>query len=260
MLMAKNLLFRTLLLSFLLNPSLPVSSQKTDSTKVVNNFGGAITITNKGISTVPNLTLGKPAVIFDMTVGRKLRFEPQFRFALEGKPWSFLFWWRYDLVNTNKFMFVIGAHPAFAFRTIIESTGGNTQEIIKVQRYLATELYPRYFVAKSINIGIYYLYSYCLEENVVKNTNLVGLRVNFTNIRLSDQFFMRFNPQIYYLNMDKDDGFYFNATLTLAKRNFPLSVSSLINRSIQTEIPVGEDILWNISLIYTFNNKYVKAQ
>ena len=47
-----------------------------------------------------------------------------------------------------------------------------------------------------------------------------------------------------------------NSTLTLAMRNFPLSVSSLINKTIQTNIPIGNDFLWNVSLIYTFNKKY----
>jgi len=37
-------------------------------------------------------TLGKPAAIFDLSVGNeRLAFEPQFRFSLEGKPWSFIF-------------------------------------------------------------------------------------------------------------------------------------------------------------------------
>jgi len=69
---------------------------------------------------------------------------------------------------------------------------------------------------------------------------------------------MRLNPQIYYLKMDENDGFYFNTALTLAKRNFPLSISSIINKTIQTEIPVGENLIWNVSLIYTFNKNYVE--
>jgi hypothetical protein len=160
------------------------------------------------------------------------------------------------LTKTDKFLIKIGAHPAIAFKTVIVSTDGVPQEIIRAQRYLAADFAPSYLISKNISVGIYDLYSYCLEEDVVKNTNLLGLRGSFSNIRLSDQFFMRFNPQIYYLIMDKDDGFYFNATLTLAKRNFPLSVSSLINKTIQTEIPLGEDFLWNISLIYSFNKNY----
>ena len=69
---------------------------------------------------------------------------------------------------------------------------------------------------------------------------------------------MRFNPQIYYLRMAKDDGFYINGALTLSKRNFPLTISTLVNKTILTEIPVGEDFLWNVSLTYTFNKEYVE--
>ncbi len=32
----------------------------------------------------------------------------------------------------------------------------------------------------------------------------------------------------------------------------------LSTKTIQTEIPVGEDFLWNVGLIYTFNKKYVE--
>jgi hypothetical protein len=92
--MLNKLINRLFLLLILINFSHFAFSQKADSTKVVSRFGGAVTVTNKGISIVPNLTLGKPAVIFDLSAGkRKLSFEPSLRFALEGKPWSFLFWW-----------------------------------------------------------------------------------------------------------------------------------------------------------------------
>ena len=59
-------------------------SQNTDSTKVASHFGGAVTVTNNGISFVPTFSLGKPAVIFDLSMGRRLSFDPQFRFSLEG--------------------------------------------------------------------------------------------------------------------------------------------------------------------------------
>jgi hypothetical protein len=92
--MPKKLIKRLFLILILINLSHILFSQKEDSTKVPGHFGGTITVTNKGISIVPNLTLGKPAVIFDLSMGkRKLSFEPSLRFALEGKPWSFLFWW-----------------------------------------------------------------------------------------------------------------------------------------------------------------------
>ncbi|MDX9776680.1 MAG: hypothetical protein RBT40_12165, partial [Petrimonas sp.] len=85
-------------------------SQKTKISSTDNSrqnpafFATTITVTTKGISTIPNLTLGKPAAIFDMILGKKrLSFEPKFRFALDGKPWSFQFWWRYKLIQKEKF-------------------------------------------------------------------------------------------------------------------------------------------------------------
>jgi hypothetical protein len=67
-------------------------SQTTDSTKKEFFLKGAVTFTNKGISFVPAFSLGKPAVIFDLSMGKsKLFFEPELRVSLKGKPWSYLF-------------------------------------------------------------------------------------------------------------------------------------------------------------------------
>lgn len=169
--------------------------QKTDSTKIVRHIGGAVTVTNNGISLIPNFTLDKPAAIFDLSVGgKKLSFEPQFRFALEGKPWSFIFWWRYKLVETNKFQVSVGAHPAILFSTRIFMVDSVSNEILASQRYLAGEISPNYLLTKNIGVGIYYLYSHGFDKDTIGNTHFISLRCNFSNIKLSKQFFMRFNP------------------------------------------------------------------
>ena len=95
-----KVLFGLVLLFF---PNL-LFSQKSDTVAKTFNFWGAITVTTKGISTFPNLTLGKPAAIFDLVAGNgRLSFEPTFRFSLEGEPWTFLFWGRYKAVQNDKF-------------------------------------------------------------------------------------------------------------------------------------------------------------
>lgn len=246
-----------LLLFFLFIHAYVSFSQEADSTKVPCYFGGAVTVTSKGISMVPNLSLGKPAAIFDLSIGkRKLSFEPSLRFALEGKPWSFLFWWRYKLLQTDKFRINLGAHPALSFKTYSFLIDEVTEEHMVVRRYLAGELAPSYFLNKNISIGIYLLYSYGIEEELTRNNTMISVRASFSNIRLSDQFYIRFNPQVYYLNMDNIDGFYFNSTLTFAKRNFPVSVSAMINKPIRTNIAAGNEFLWNVSLIYSFSKEY----
>ena len=88
-----------------------------DSTQKTYHISGAVAVTQNGFSILPMFTLGKPAAIFDLSVGNaRLAFEPQFRPSLEGRPRSFIFWFRYKAINQKKFKFSIGGHPSVAFR------------------------------------------------------------------------------------------------------------------------------------------------
>lgn len=255
---AKPLKVGLLLILITLN-CVNVFSQNAENKKSTSTFGGTILVTNNGMSTIPNLSLGKPATIFDLKISKgKLSFEPQFRFALEGKPWSFLFWWRYKLLESDRFKLIVGANPALSFKTITISNNGISKEYMVVRRILTGELAPTYTVSKNISLGVYWMYSYGVEKESVRNNNFISARSNFSNIKLSDQYQMRFAPQIYWLNLDDKNGFYVGSTLSLAKRNLPLSISSTMNKAIQTEIAQGRNFLWNIGLVYTFNNKYAK--
>jgi hypothetical protein len=233
-------------------------SQEVEKTKVPGHLGGAVTVTNNGISFIPTFSLGKPAAIFDLSVGRRLSFDPQFRFSLEGKPWSFLFWWRYKVLTTEKFSFSAGTHLGLAFKTISESANNATTETITAKRYLAGELSPNYHLSKAVSIGMYYLYSRGIDVGTTKNTHFLTLNANFSNIPLTKQFYLKFIPQVYSLKMDSQDGFYFTSALTLANRKIPLSITSVINKVIQTNIIASKDFVWNVSLIYSFNKKYAE--
>jgi len=221
-------------------------------------FSGAVTVTTKGLSTFPNLTLGKPAAILDLSMGtEKFRFEPVFRFALEGKPWTFIFWCRYELLMTEKFQFKLGTHPAYSFKTITITENGNTKEILRAQQYLAVEASPVFRVAKNMSLGPYYLHAWGMEKDITQNSDFIAFKVNLSNLNLNDKFFMKLMAQAYYLKLDAEDGFYLNSTLTVMKRNFPFSISSTINKTIQSTIP-GNDFLWNVNLTYTFNKQYAR--
>jgi len=249
-----------LLFVLILLNGLHVFSQSDDKKKSPAIFGGTILVTNNGMSTIPNLSLGKPAIIFDLKISKgKLSFEPQFRFALEGKPWSFLFWWRYKLLESDKFKLITGVNPALSFKTITVSNEGISKNYMIVRRILTGELAPTYTVSKNISLGVYWMYSYGVEKESVRNNNFISLRSNFSNIKLSSQYQMRFAPQIYWLNLDEKDGFYVGSNLSLLKRDFPFSISSTMNKAIKTEIAQGRNFLWNIGIVYTFNGKYAKV-
>lgn len=255
----KKISQKTLLLITVLNLTHFAFAQKTDSTKNTSYFSGNVSVTNNGISIVPSFSLDKPAIQFMLAAGKKrLSFEPDIRFSMAGKPWSMLFWGRYKVVTSNKFNMNVGSHLGLNFRTSPQLINGDTSTVTIARRYLATELFPRYSLNKNISIGIYYLYSHGLDAGTIGNTHFVTFSTNFSHIKLSDQFFLRFNPQLYYLKLDAQDGYFFTSTLTVAKKNFPLSVSSTINKKINSNITGSKNLLWNVSLVYTFNNKYVK--
>jgi len=135
---------------------------------------------------------------------------------------------------------------------------GDSSELNVVRRYLAGELYPRVLLTKSISVGIYYLYSHGLDAGTIGNTHFITFNTNFSNIKITDQFFIKVNPQLYYLKLDAQDGFYFTSSFTVAKKNFPLSVSAIINKEIDSNITGSKNLIWNASLVYSFNTKYVK--
>lgn len=231
-------------------------SQKIDSAKSITHFSGAVTVTNNGISLVPTFSLNKPAVMFNFSIGTgRFTFEPDMRFALEGKPWSFLFWWRYR-VRSDKFSLTLGAHPALNFRTQISPMDGS--EMIVTRRFLAGELAPNYFISKNTSAGIYYLYSRGFDKGTPKNGHFITFNSNFRNIKLGKQFFAQVTPQFYYLKQDAADGIFFTSAFSLAKKNFPLSLQSIINKEIKSDIIGAKNFVWNVSLIYSFSKKYVQ--
>ncbi|MEQ1587080.1 MAG: hypothetical protein ABL895_14430 [Cyclobacteriaceae bacterium] len=231
-------------------------AQKNDSTLF---FKSALSITQNGFSFIPSFSLGKPAIIFEPSIGNKrLSFEPQFRFALEGKPWSFIFIYRYKLINRNRFYLQVGGHiPALIFSTQTVTRNGVTDDVIVSQRYLAAELTPNYTLSRNVSIGMYLLRGHGFDKGGIQDSYYAGLRSTITNINLTKQIFVKFNPQLYYLKTDDNDGVYVTNTLTLAIRNFPLSISNIVNKAIQSDIP-GKDFDWNVSLIYSFDRNYIR--
>ncbi len=253
-----NQTFRVLLTVLLLGFFTYTKAQTIDSPKYNYHFSGSISATNNGISFIPTFSLGKPAAIFNLSLGgKKLSFEPEFRASLEGKPWSLILWWRYKLLNDDKFKFTVGGHPALAFKSVVADVTGIQITTIQAQRYLAGELSSNYFLTKDITIGSYYLYSRGIETNATHNTHFLTLNSSFSNIKLSDDLLMRFSPQVYYLKMDLRDGFFVSSSLTLSKKNSPISISALINKTIKTDIAT-KNFVWNATIAYSFYNKFSK--
>ncbi len=236
-------------------------SQQADSTKPDLHLSGSINLTNNGISLVPNFSLGKPAVIINLSAGKgRFSFDPDIRFSLSAKPWTMLFWGRYKILPKGKFRLNSGVHLGLNYKISELPINGDTVETNIVRRYLAAELVPNYFFTQNISVGMYYLYSHGLDAGTVKNTHFLILNTNFSNIRINEKFYARFTPQVYFLKQDIRTGFYFTSSLGISMKNFPLSITGLINQRLSGNIAGSKDFIWSVGLVYSFSKRYTLKQ
>jgi len=219
-------------------------------------FSGAASLTTKGISFIPAFSLGKPAAIFDLSMGAgRFRFEPQFRFALNGKPWGFIFWFREKLVTHEHFQLSVGAHLGMPYHTITYTKNGETHEANEVNRYLAAEFAPTYKISRMVSVGVYYLYSHGLEYDATNHTHFLTLNASISNIGITPDVALKLNPQVYYLSMDQNHGFYASAAATLSHKKWPVSLGALFNQTISTQITGSKPFVWNVSVAYAFKKR-----
>lgn len=239
------------LFSFLMFSGISFAQQGAER-KFLDDFKGTASLTNNGISLIPSFSLGDPALLFDLKFRKgRFSFEPDMRFALEGKPWTFIFWFRYKAVEKERFSLRVGAHPAVNFRTISILRNGEPEDILEARRYVAAELAPNFKVSNNIDVGLYYMYGRGFDDGV-RQTNFLVLTSSFKNLYITDQFYFNVSPQAYYLATDDLKGYYVVGFITLAKKDFPLSVSSTLNKALDSEIAPEDDFTWNISLVYSF--------
>ncbi|MBO0330329.1 hypothetical protein [[Muricauda] lutisoli] len=229
-----------------------VSLAQEERKPFLDDFSGTASVTNNGISLIPSFSLGDPALIFDLKFKKgRLSFEPDMRFALEGKPWTFIFWWRYKAIEKEKFSLRVGAHPAINFRTIPIMRNGASEDILEARRYLAAEVVPTFKVAENIDVGMYYLHGRGFDDGV-KQTNFVVFTSTFKNLYVTDQYYFDITPQAYFLATDDIQGYYLAGFLSFKKKDFPLSISAILNKALDTEIVPEDDFTWNVSLVYSF--------
>ena len=229
-----------------------------DSTTKPYVVAGNIGITNNGISIVPTFSLKQPAFNFTGSLSRGGRFslDPDVRMTFDGRKGSAMLWLRYKLIDQKKFHLNVAAHPAFNFalRTITEK--GKTWSITQTRRFIATEIAPRYSVNKNVSIGAYYLHGNGLQTDGPISTHFVNFISSFSGIHLGTNHLLSVSPQVYYLQIDQEDGFYLTGNIVLASKKSPFALMYLYNKEIRTNITGSKNLDWNLTLMYNFNKSF----
>ncbi len=235
------------------------NAQQTDSSTKVVNFKATGSITNNGFSFIPAFSLGKPAAIFNLNIngGKRFSFEPEFRFALQdGRPWSFIFIWRYKIIDQKRFQLTAGTHfPAVPFRILAYETDPLVKHTLAVSRVIPIELTPNVIVGKRLVMSLFCLYAKGISDDAVNHTSLISLRA-VSMIPLGKKLSLRINPQLFHLKLDSKSGFYTASNFTLSSSKSPFFIGSMVNVPLKTDI-VGKPLDWNVSIGYTLDKKLV---
>ena len=235
-------------------------AQETVSAKPTGQFGGVITATNNGVSIIPSFTLGRPALLFDLSLsGERFSFDPMLFFGMDGKPWSFVFWGRYKAIKDKRFTLSLGAQPAIIFAERIVKVNGKEETMLVSQRFLAMEVAPTYKISKRLSMGLYYLRGYGFNPIPPDNSNFIALNTVISGVPMGGGFTMRINPQLFYLKVDDDSGTYATSNFTVSKPGFPIGFQGLVNQKIKSSIP-GDDLIWNVGLLYIFSTPFHRAK
>lgn len=252
--------FQKIILTLLISVIFQISfAQNTDSTAKIINFRGVASVTNNGFSFIPAFSLGKPAAIFNLNIngGKRFSFEPEFRFALkDGRPWSFIFIWRYKIINQKRFQASVGTHlPAVPFRVLAYETTPEVKNTLAVSRVIPVEFTPNFIINKNNSVSLFCLYAKGVSDDATNHTALISLRA-ITNILLNKNLSFRINPQLFYLKLDAKDGYYFASNFTISSKKTPFYLSSTINKPLKTDI-AGKSFDWNVSLGYSLDRKLI---
>jgi len=77
---------------------------------------------------------------------------------------------------------------------------------------------------------MYYLYSHGLDPGATKNTHFITLNTNITHIPITKKVYADFKPQLYYLQMDAQDGYFTSASITLHQQGNPFTIASIMSK------------------------------
>ena len=249
-----------LLLTFFLI-SLSSFAQK-DTLPSEYQINGNIGVTNNGISIIPTFSLKAPAfnTSFSFSKGGKFSIDPDVRLTFDGTKGGAMLWFRYKLVDDKKFHLTIGAHPAYNFALRSVSENGKTWNISQARRFWATELAPNYTFNDHFTIGLYYLNGHGLQEDGPKMTHFVTFSPSFMNLSLGGNYIFNLNPQVYYLQVDKEDGFYLSGSAIIANKKSPISLMYTYNKEIHTNITGSMNFDWNVTLMYGINSTFKRTK
>lgn len=224
--------------------------------QVIDRFSGHLNLTNNGISPIPSFSLGDPALIVDLSFGkRRFSWDPEISMdLLELKPWGVVLPVTYQAVQSEEFNLYVGGQVSVNFQTEEVTTDGVVRELIESRRFMSLRAAPTFTVTKNWIVGFFYLRGFGFDEGA-KRAHFLSFSSTVSRLRLTRYFYLTVRPQVFHLRVDDEEGYYNSIYAEMNFADSPFSIGTTHNFSMGTEISPEQNYIWNVSLIYTINTK-----
>lgn len=230
---------------------------QSDSTAAKTLLNGLILVTNNGIAQIPAYSLDRPAVSALLFLKiKRFSYEPDFNFALDGRPWGFGQSFFYHVANKNKFRLRVGPALGLAFSYPEVMQNGELVKINKGERYFISKILPSYLFSKRTTLSLIYWNGQNLEEQSINSINFLSALLSITQIPLGSKLYTSLYPQVFYLNVDGDDGLFAAPVIAAGIRDIPFFLSSQVNATLLTRMNPRPAFKWNIALNYAFEIRH----
>ncbi len=224
------------------------ASENTDSTKSKLKAGATFSLNSNGISSVPAFSLGKPAAMASVFIGKGwFSYDPTLAYALDGQPWFIDNWFHVKLVNRPKFELRTGMNISSYCGKYAVPEG----EFLRVERYFAYELATTFRFARHTSLLAQYWNDRGQEDWSMKGHFLSAL-VEKTDMAIGKHILFTAALQLFYINYDgNNDGLFVAPRVALSVRRFPVSIFSQVVQAITSNIEPFPGFNINAGIAYS---------
>jgi len=225
------------------------AQQNEDSTKTKKLQAAAtFSINSNGISSVPAFSLGKPALMASVSVGKGwFSYDPTLGYALDGRPWFIDNWLHVKLVNRTKFELRTGMNiSTYCSRYMLPE-----EEFYRVERYFTFELAGIFRFENKMSLLAQYWNDRGQEDWSIKGHFLNAI-VEKTEMALGKHVLCTAALQLFYINYTgNNDGLFIAPRVAFSVRKIPVSIFSQVVQAIASNIDPFPGFNINVGIEYT---------
>jgi hypothetical protein len=210
---------------------LPAVAWAQEETGKTVEVSGEVSCVNNGVAPVPSFSLGKPACVVFVTIG-KGPWSYSFDYAadLHGRSWFLDNWAKYTFNHEGQTKFRVGVDVSVFFTPLtVVVNGGEEEEINEGQRYFAFEGALTHAFSEKLSGEAMYWYSRGSEEKRTVRGHFLNLSMTYKTGRL------RLTPSVFGISFTDSQGV-FAALMMKLHIAGPLWGTAQLIQGISTDI------------------------